>query len=86
MAIGDDTFATRRHLPHLGRTGATYFVTFSTIERLMLTPAARDVTLDCCIHDHNRTYFLHCVVIMPDHVHMLLTPHDQWTLPDSPTR
>ena len=42
----------------------------------MLPPIARTVALGCCLHDNALTYWLHCVVIMPTHVHMLITPHD----------
>ena len=27
-----------------------------------------------CLHDHDRLYELHAVVVMPNHVHLLLTP------------
>jgi len=75
MPIGDDTYATRRHLPHLEKAGKTYFTTFATRDRCTLPPSARDITLQCCVHDHELTYWLHCAVIMPDHVHMIFTPY-----------
>ncbi len=81
MPVGSDTFATRRHLPHLQRPGKTYFVTFATDKRALLEPRARDIALECCVHNHERAYWLFCAVIMPDHVHMILRPYDQWTLP-----
>jgi REP element-mobilizing transposase RayT len=76
------THATRRHLPHLERAGATYFVTFTTIERRELSPAARTIILDCCVHDHGVTYFLRTICIMPDHVHMAFKAYDEWRLAD----
>ena len=80
MPVGDDTYATRRHLPHLEKAGRTYFITFSTRGRVILPPAARDIALQCCVHDHELTNWLHCAVIMPDHVHMIFTPFDEWPL------
>jgi putative transposase len=35
---------------------------------------ARQIVLDCCVHDHNAKYNLYVAVVMPDHVHMILTP------------
>jgi REP element-mobilizing transposase RayT len=64
----------RRRLPHLEREGSTYYVTFSTHKRRVLSPAARSVVLDCCTFVHKRTAFVHIAVVMPDHVHLLLTP------------
>ncbi|HJW93732.1 MAG TPA: hypothetical protein VJ901_08945, partial [Thermoanaerobaculia bacterium] len=77
VAVGDDTFAYRRDLPHLQKNGKTYFVTFCAIR--VLSESERDIVLQCCVHDHRETYFLHCVVVMPDHVHMILTPFEGWT-------
>jgi putative transposase len=78
--IGHDTYAYRRDLPHLQKTGKTYFVTFSSICRRVLLPDARSIVMQCCLHDNELTYWLHCVVIMPDHAHMLFTPYEGWTL------
>ncbi len=36
--------------------------------------AAREVVLASCRHDHGRTMELHIAVVMPDHVHLMLTP------------
>jgi REP element-mobilizing transposase RayT len=80
VPIGNDTFATRRHLPHFEKNGRTYFVTFTTMNRMVLPEAARDIVLACCTHDHDLTYWLHTAVVMPDHVHMLFTPLEEWTL------
>jgi REP element-mobilizing transposase RayT len=30
--------------------------------------------MEACIHAHNRKCILHAAVIMPDHVHLILTP------------
>ena len=75
MPIGDDTFAYRGRLPHLVNQGKTYFVTFCARRGLELPPKAREITLGCCIHDHQALCWVDCCVVMPDHVHLLVTPH-----------
>ena len=35
---------------------------------------ARQITLACCCHDHRKKYELYVAVVMPDHVHLVLTP------------
>ena len=75
------TFGTRRHLPHLQYPGRRYFVTFATAHREPLEPAARDIVMDRCLFEHEQTCCLYCVVIMPDHAHLIITPYDAWTLP-----
>ena len=80
MPVINDTNAYRRHLPHLEKTGRTYFQTFTTRHREILTPASREIALRCCVHDHERTYWLHCAVVMPDHVHMVFSPFEDLTL------
>ena len=74
--ISDDTVAWRRGLPHLQRPERTYFLTFCTHQRQILSAAARDIVLACVLYDNGRTYFLHEVVVMPDHVHILMDPFD----------
>ena len=81
MAIGSDTFAYRGRLPHLINEGRTYFVTFCTKDRKILLPEPLDIVLDCCVHDHPSMYWLECAVVMPDHVHMLLTPNPGEVIP-----
>jgi putative transposase len=80
MRFSYDTHATRRHLPHFDKSRRTFFVTFSTIDRRYLPPAARSIAMDCIIHDHDLTYCLECAVIMTDHAHMVFSLHDDWTL------
>ena len=78
----------RRRLPHLQRDGKPHFITFVTLGRLILPGRARDIVLSCCVHDHNSRYILHAGVVMPDHVHLILTPltnvtrGQEWTLPE----
>jgi len=53
-----------------------HFITFCTKFRRILPDWARDIVLGCCVHDHERRYRLRVAVVMPDHVHVILTP---WT-------
>ena len=78
--IGPDTHATARRLPHLSRTGKTYFVTFVTEKRYVLPPAARDVVFTRCMAMHGVEMCIHRLCVMPDHVHLLFTPADHSSL------
>src|SRR5712691_7565452 len=78
--IDENTTAYRRHLPHLRRPDATYFVTFCTVGRRVLTPACRSIALDCCVYEHERTSRLECAVVMPDHVHLIMEPFPESSL------
>ncbi len=76
----------RRHLPHLQRGGSTYFVTFR-VRAGQLSPAERDTVMDACFHFHNDRAVVRLVTVMPDHVHMLITPLERtegnwWSLQD----
>ena len=64
----------RRNLPHIQRDFTPHFITFITKFRWILPPLARDIVLACCCHDHRRRNELYVVVVMPDHVHLILTP------------
>jgi REP element-mobilizing transposase RayT len=74
--IGNDTVAYRRQLPHLSKDHKTYFVTFVSMSRSILGSRARDIVLRSCLHDHRKRCWVHCVIVMPDHVHMLLSPFE----------
>ena len=63
-----------RHLPHTQRDDTPHLINFSTQDRWSLPAAARTIALDSCRHDHGRTMHLHVAVIMPDHVHLVVTP------------
>src|ERR1700741_3756440 len=64
----------RRNLPHLQKDFNPHFLTFVTKFRRILPPPAREIALSSCCHDHRKAYELHVAVVMPDHVHMILTP------------
>jgi REP element-mobilizing transposase RayT len=64
----------RRDLPHIHPPDKTFFVTFRSYHRWHLPEEARQIALDCCVFVHRKSACLHCAVVMPDHVHLLLTP------------
>ena len=67
----------KRRLPHVQSPDATIFVTFATWNRSALPEQIRPLLLEHIVHDHSVRYQLHVAVVMPDHVHVLLTPgHD----------
>ena len=35
---------------------------------------SRQIVLKSCVHEHGRTSFVRVVTVMPDHVHLVLTP------------
>jgi REP element-mobilizing transposase RayT len=64
----------RRNLPHMQRDATPPFVTFNTKFRQELPDWARDLVLGCCAHDHAIRFRLRVAVVMPEHVHLVLTP------------
>ena len=64
----------RRFLPHFQKEDCALFITFSTWKRWILPEVARDLALEACLHVNNRKCTLHVAVIMPDHVHLILSP------------
>jgi len=72
----------RRRLPHYQKDNRPVFVTFRTLAPLVLSPEARTLALQHCLHDQGKTIHLHAAVIMPDHTHLLFTAlrdADGWT-------
>jgi putative transposase len=65
----------------LEQEGKTYFVTFATRRRLVLPERARDIAFETIAYEHRRSCYLHCAVVMPDHVYALFTPLGDWTVP-----
>jgi putative transposase len=64
----------RRRLPHLQRDSKPHFVTFCTFQHWRLPDNAREIVLNSCLHDKDTRYNLRVIVVMPDHVHLILTP------------
>lgn len=73
MEIGP---AYRRFLPHYQNRERSYFVTFCTRDRKILSPEARSFVLAEIVRHHKELYCLYMAVVMPDHVHLLLDPVD----------
>jgi REP element-mobilizing transposase RayT len=61
-----------RKLPHKQWLNKTYFITFPTQKREDLSPGSRTMVLETCVQGNGK--LLHAAVVMPDHVHLLLTP------------
>jgi putative transposase len=66
----------QRNLPHWEIGGSTYFITFRT-KNINLSRKARTIVLNSCLHFSGQRYYLWCAVVMPDHVHLLLTPKEK---------
>jgi putative transposase len=64
----------RRKLPHLQPDCKIFFITFSTSRRWMLPNLARDIVMETCLRGDGHRFELHALVVMPDHVHLALTP------------
>lgn len=88
----------RRLLPHFQKADAALFVTFCTGGRMILPERARDLVLAHCLREAGilararegarptraARIRLHAAVVMPDHVHLLLTPlrgENGWPFP-----
>ena len=71
----------RRMLPHYQKAHRAIFVTFCKNNREPFSAEARDEILLCCRKGDGTRFHLHAAVIMPEHVHLLLTPmqdEDGW--------
>jgi len=66
---------TRRHLPHIQNPESHYFLTFR-MRAGTLNPEERSIVLEACRHWHGSKMTLHACVVMPDHVHLVVTPHE----------
>src|SRR2546427_1295450 len=86
----------RRRLPHLQKADAAIFVTFCTGGRRVLPEVARDLVLEHCLREAgvarapspakgwSPRIHLYAAVVMPDHVHLLLSPlrvENGWPFP-----
>ncbi len=74
------TFEYRGRLPHLVKAGKSYFVTFCTSGREVLPPGARTLVLRSSAYDHGSLCWTDCVIVMPDHVHLIVTPYEHASL------
>ncbi len=71
--VREELHITRRNLPHWQMGGSTYFITFKT-NKLELALPTRKIALDACLYFNGQRYTLWTAVVMPDHVHLLLSP------------
>jgi REP element-mobilizing transposase RayT len=63
----------RRRLPHYQKAACPTFISFHKATTIPLR-ACRDIVLQCCLRGNNYKFHLHAAVVMPEHVHLLLTP------------
>jgi putative transposase len=64
-------------IPSRTARSGTYFITTATHNRRRLFQLERNAALLLETLDHYRpSYLLHAYVVMPDHVHLLITPTD----------
>ena len=63
-----------RRLPHHQKADRAIFVTFRKLSQNPFPANTRDVILQHCTHDDGNRIKLHAAVVMPNHVHLLLTP------------
>ena len=64
----------RRKMPHYQPDNKAFFITFSSAKRWILPETARDIVMEVCLFGNGRNFHLHGMVVMPDHVHLVLTP------------
>ncbi|MFP4249527.1 MAG: REP-associated tyrosine transposase [Armatimonadota bacterium] len=68
---------TQRRLPHWQAPGETHFLTFGLLDRTscdLTLPALARTIVGALQFRHEETYLLHDWVLMPDHVHLMVTP------------
>ena len=85
--IVEPKYRYRRQLPHLQKDERALFITFATVRRWHLPPAAREIVLNCCLAQNGVKYELFTAVVMPDHAHLLFCPLRRpdgwcWCLPE----
>jgi REP element-mobilizing transposase RayT len=70
----DPKYHYRRMLPHHQWRGKIYFITFCAPDRQQLTHGSRDIILETCHAGNGKLFHLHAIVVMPDHVHLAISP------------
>ena len=63
----------RRRLPHFQKTDRAIFISFRKATRTPLPEDCRDAVLRCCLYGNGTRFHLHAAVVMPEHVHLLMT-------------
>ncbi len=74
MRFTSSPYQYRRRLPHYQSDDRALFVTFHTVGFFPLSDAARDLAFKCCLYVHKKTAWLHAFIVMPEHVHLLMSP------------
>jgi putative transposase len=64
----------RRKLPHYQPDHKAFFITFSTRKRWILPELVRGIVIETCLAGNGKKFDLFAVVVMPDHVHLILSP------------
>ena len=64
----------RRRMPHNQTSDRPIFITFRKLTQSPFSWQARSAILQHCLRDGGKKYELHAAVVMPDHLHLLLTP------------
>jgi REP element-mobilizing transposase RayT len=64
----------RRKMPHFQPDFKAFFITFCTYRRWVIPETARDIVMKTCLSGNGKRFRLHGLVVMPDHVHVVLTP------------
>ncbi|MCC6426605.1 MAG: class I tRNA ligase family protein [Phycisphaerales bacterium] len=67
---------TARNLPHWQSGASMYFVTFK-LDAGQLSPAERDIVFAACKHWDGQRIELQAATVMPDHVHLMLSPFEK---------
>ena len=71
-----------RNLPHLTLDGATYFVTWRTVDDEALNDSERQIVLNALAHWDGDRCTTYLATVMPDHVHWIVRPHGDHKLSD----
>ena len=79
LIIMSELNITRRKLPHWTLKDSIYFVTFRTKKVELYVEEQKNV-LQHIIDGNNKFYMLIAVVVMPDHIHILLEPIEEYNL------
>ena len=74
ITLRSNPYQYRRRLPHFQKTDCPLFVSFRKLNLEPFPAPARDLILQHCLHDNGKTMILHGAVVMPEHVHLLMTP------------
>jgi len=70
---------TKRHLPHWTQEGSVYFITFRS-KSTKFSVEERKIILQHIIQNNGNYYKLIATIVMTDHVHILLTPQEKYSL------